>query len=277
MKDAARLETGKERLRTAIAAYWRQIERGRYFPHEHPWPAKSWAEEEMQDLMSDPSVETVKGPMCKWDMVREDEQGVAYIRKHTGWTTNCPRLARILEGECTNVTGEAPWHRHIQLINNKARWARVYPPKLVAAVLRGLVEQMREDGALSALEGDRAGPVPVEPLIPEGVRMDTAVCGYWDDVNGGWLKKDKVEAARHEEIEWLRTRGIWEKVPVKQCLAETGKKPISVRWVDTNKGDDENELYRSRLVVLELRKKNTTLTAAELFSAMPPNEAMKAL
>ena len=34
----------------------------------------------------------------------------------------------------------------------------------------------------------------------------------------------------------------------------TGKKPIGVRWVDTNKGDVVNHDYRSRLVARDIRK-----------------------
>ena len=33
----------------------------------------------------------------------------------------------------------------------------------------------------------------------------------------------------------------------------TGRPPISVRWVEVNKGDDDNPNYRSRLVAREIR------------------------
>ena len=38
-----------------------------------------------------------------------------------------------------------------------------------------------------------------------------------------------------------------------------GKKPIRVKWVDTDKGDR----YRSRLVAMEFRKKNETWFAGD--------------
>ena len=40
-----------------------------------------------------------------------------------------------------------------------------------------------------------------------------------------------------------------------ECLINTGKNPISVRWVDINKGDDATPNYRSRLVARDIRKK----------------------
>ncbi len=63
-------------------------------------------------------------------------QGTGFVRKETGWMTNCGALATLLEGECSNQTGKAPWHRHVHLIGGLARQAAIYPPKLVKAVLR---------------------------------------------------------------------------------------------------------------------------------------------
>ena len=44
---------------------------------------------------------------------------------------------------------------------------------------------------------------------------------------------------------------------------------MSVRWVDTNKGSDEEPNYRSRLVGREIK----TSDRPDLFAAMPPLEA----
>ena len=62
-----------------------------------------------------------------------------------------------------------------------------------------------------------------------------------------------------------------------ECWDVTHRAPISLRWVDTNKGDDEFENYRSRIVVRELKRAGlgAALTAAEVFSAMPPTEALR--
>ena len=60
-------------------------------------------------------------------------------------------------------------------------------------------------------------------------------------------------------------------------MADTGKAPIPLGWLDTNKGDDVKTNYRSRMVVKEFKGKYKGLTAAKLFSSMPPLEALKLL
>ena len=34
--------------------------------------------------------------------------------------------------------------------------------------------------------------------------------------------------------------GVWELRPIAECIEVTGKKPVKVRWVDANKGDDDS-------------------------------------
>ena len=53
----------------------------------------------------------------------------------------------------------------------------------------------------------------------------------------------------------------------------TGKKPIGTRWVDVNKGDEDNPEYRSRLVAKEIN----TGKMEGIFAATPPLEAKKCL
>ena len=51
----------------------------------------------------------------------------------------------------------------------------------------------------------------------------------------------------------------------------TGKAPITVKWVDVNKGDDDCLLYRSRLVARELRLRGQD----SIFAPTPPLEALR--
>ena len=58
-----------------------------------------------------------------------------------------------------------------------------------------------------------------------------------------------------------------------------GAKAVSLRWVDTDRGDAGRPNYRSRLVVREIKKamkKSDVPSAVELFSGMPPLESVKA-
>ena len=61
--------------------------------------------------------------------------------------------------------------------------------------------------------------------------------------------------------------------PHAEAKQTTGKPPISVRWVDTNKGDDDNPDYRSRLVAKEIKTYRDNM----LFAATPPWEAIETL
>ena len=73
----------------------------------------------------------------------------------------------------------------------------------------------------------------------------------WDDVKGGMLDIRKVREGRKEEVEYMEKRGIWEVKDEKECWEKTGKGPVSVKWVDTDKGDR----IRCRLVARDFKKK----------------------
>ena len=58
-----------------------------------------------------------------------------------------------------------------------------------------------------------------------------------------------------------------------EAFAKTGRRPISVRWVDVNKGDEQNPRYRSRLVARQL--KATDRSGKCYFAPTPPLEALR--
>ena len=61
-------------------------------------------------------------------------------------------------------------------------------------------------------------------------------------------------------------------MPLKVCWELTGKAPIKVKWLDINKGDEEHENYRSRLVAMELKAHEWR---DDVFAATPPLESLK--
>ena len=75
----------------------------------------------------------------------------------------------------------------------------------------------------------------------------------WDDISGKELDWELVAAARAEEMEEFRKHEVYVKVPIAKCWGKTGKKPIGVRWVDINEGDQVSPEYRSILVAKELK------------------------
>eukprot|EP00973_Karenia_brevis_P059698 8310687-Karenia_brevis.AAC.1 len=57
----------------------------------------------------------------------------------------------------------------------------------------------------------------------------------WDDVHGGELPLELVRESRREEVDFIEGRPVWDLRRVEECIAVTGKPPIKMRWVDTNK------------------------------------------
>ena len=135
--------------------------------------------------------------MCFWGMTARDEQGEGLVKKETWWVTNSPCIAAELDRECPNVNKPAPlWHRHVHLVNQRAHHARVYPPKLVAAILRGCRAQLAWTGKMNNFDY----PVPKDPVSPRQPEMAEELESYWDDANGGYLNPKLVRQARQEEI-----------------------------------------------------------------------------
>ena len=89
-------------------------------------------------------------------------------------------------------------------------------------------------------------------------------------------------AARREEIDWVFSEGVYEVVPVQECR-DAGMKPLDLIWVDTDKSvGPTRKKIRSRLCAREYKtnkqgKIQRALPASQLFSAMPPLEAVKVL
>ena len=98
---------------------------------------------------------------------------------------------------------------------------------------------------------------------------------YRDDLTSQVLKDELVVQARMKELEYFREKGVWFKRPLGEARAKTGKGPISVRWVDVNKGDDVAPKYRSRLVARQLKATDTS--GDTFFAPMPPLEAVRAV
>jgi hypothetical protein len=95
--------------------------------------------------------------------------------------------------------------------------------------------------------------------------------GAWDDVHGGTLPLQDVEAARREEVGYMGERKIWSLRPVKECWEKTGKPPVSVRWVDTNKGGSGEMIVRLCLIARDFKggdKDRDDLFAARLRSIL---------
>ncbi|CAK0857259.1 unnamed protein product [Prorocentrum cordatum] len=251
-QEAAEMEEARHHLKVAVDAYWRQLRKpGRYFLHEHPWSARSWNEDIVKELVAHPGVFTVKGPMCRRGMKLTNPRNgqEEFVRKETGWVTNHPGLARRLQGTCSNVDGRTEWHRHVTLVGGIARFAKVYPPKLVEAVLEELKDTLKDVGELSTAQVQQSGPVPVDAAVPPGDWTS-----YWDDVNGGYLEAGLVAQARAVEREWVKKQELIEIVPRSQeSLRKKGRKPgnFKIGFFDISRAHFYGKAQRRIFVELE--------------------------
>ena len=213
------MEHGRGHLREACKAYERPLKKpNRFFLHEHPWGATSWSEPEVQKLMNDERVYVVKGPMCRWKMKVPGANADEYVKKETGWMTNHKGLAELLQGECDGQ------HRHVHLVDGLAKYAQVYPPRLVSAILKTVAQTIHSEH-VPVQAFVESGPVPEVhgPMETEEYKE------CWDDVNGGYLNAEMVAAARQDELKWVDKQQLLEQVPTKMCYEETGRAPITLK------------------------------------------------
>ena len=253
---SARLEEGRVHLNNSVECYEAQLSAGRLFLHEHPRGAKSWDEPCMKRLTSRPDVYVVDGPMCRWKMKSCDASGEGYVKKMTRWVTNSGILAKILKGECNGTL-----HRHVHLVNGRAREAQKYPAPLVRAILKGVQKELLKVGELSSLSSKLAGPVPEEPepeVDWDSYKVPSAGKVYYDSNTGAELDPEQVVKARTDELGWIHRQKVYTKVPLEECYQNTGHPPITLKWLDRNKGDEQRPNYRSRLVVREVKKSSRT-------------------
>ena len=147
----------------------------------------------------------------------------------------------------------------MQLLSGGARAAQVYPEKLVKTICKGIQLELKQNGMMALVYHDL---LAVDKY--EGDMLDYEN-DFVDDMSGQMLKKDLVITARKEEMAKYFMHNAYDKVPVAEAWNVTGKAPIGCRWIDINKGDDENPEYRSRLVAKEInRSASDSLFAATL-------------
>ena len=94
---------------------------------------------------------------------------------------------------------------------------------------------------------------------------------FVDNLTGHPLDPALCRAARKKEMDFVREKGLWLKRSVKECWERTRRPPVTVRWVETNKGDDVNPNIRSRLVARQIRGPGEDAT----FAPTPPLEALR--
>ena len=277
-KMKRQLDAAREHVRFCAEIYRYQLSQRRHFVHEHPEKSTAWKMKEIVELMMMPEVGAVTMHMCAFGMTGIDEKGEAPVKKGTRIMSSSMEVLKRVERKCTNGDGNKP-HRHVHLIQGRAKAAQVYPRRLAESICKGIAAQKRIE-SLGVVARDI---LSIEKMI-DAAKVSMGECpsaelhelGYegmmaYDDVSGQELDPKLMMAARKEEIQYFRQMGVYEKVSIQECWKETGKAPIPVRWADINKGDTAKPNYRSRLVAKEFN----TGPCPELYAATPPSECLR--
>ena len=89
-------------------------------------------------------------------------------------------------------------------------------------------------GGVSHDRGTRRAPSNDHGLL----KLEYHVDRFIDDLTGLPLPPDLCRAARQKEIGAFKPKGVWSVRSINEARRVMGRSPISVRWVETNKGDD---------------------------------------
>ena len=292
--DEVRRGLGQARRHLAFTfyLYGLQLRGGRHFLHEHPAGASSWKEPCVVDFAkAHPGLYTTVSHMCRFGMesTLADRKTMAPVAKPTRWLTSSRCVAERLSLRCQGG------HQHATLLSGRARAAQVYPPALCKAIVKGAAaERAREEKAVDppgscAWTRSPHSPAQVPTFNLELLRVDPEDDGHvaeeldeefdegeWeaeDDVKGGSLPPLLVHRGRRKEIDYLQGMKVYGYSTVREALRVTGKPPVKLKWIDTNKGGRDDPEVRSRLVCTEVRRKDQV----PIFSATPPLETLRVL
>ena len=124
-------------------------------------------------------VDLIVGDQCPFGQGAsyKDENGKyswALVRKRTGWLTNHPRLKVVLNVKCPNCRlPQSLRHKHIPtLVGGRAKSTEIYPPRLVHAILKAHIEQLKIDKGI----GLNSVEIAIGPHVDEDpCALDTQI------------------------------------------------------------------------------------------------------
>lgn len=271
--DRARVEATLH-LDFVASLYQEQLDAGRYFLHEHPSYATSWELPSIQQLLGTPGVQRATGDQCQYGAEAVNGRP---IKKPSDFMTNSPQVAAALSRRCEGNGGtcsRARGGQHQPCEGAHAHRAQIYPKGLCRAILHGITQQLRADRLT------KAGCLGVQ-VPDDDHEIEHTLYGpkqgysgkFHDDLTGQVLRDELVMAARATELTFFTSKAVWKKVPRATAQRTTGRRPISVRWVDVNKGDELNPNYRSRLVARQMKAMDSS--GQSFFAPAPPLEALR--
>ena len=100
--------------------------------------------------------------------------------------------------------------------------------------------------------------------------------GYLDDRTGLELDEHLCFQAEAEEMAFMQKIQLYDVVDTNECWTQTGKPPVTTKWVRVNKGTSAEPDVRCRSVAWDFKPKGEG-DRSEIFAAMPPLESKKLL
>ena len=289
---------GLRHLSFCCELYEYQVSQGRYFLHEHPAQATSWQTQVVKRILNLEDVHRTVGHQCQYGA----EAKGCPIKKPTGFMTNCKGIRDALSKTCSGRLGQCSrpgGGQHILCNGRVARMAAIFPVRLCKAILGGLRTQLKKDGVIadghvgmqpvdmsnkeeqlrddqSVFEVDGQAHVCIDDYYAktchgEILKFDNGEGPFFDDLTKQQLPTELVKIARRKELDYFEMKSVWKRVSNQEAWKVSGRPPITVRWVDVNKGDDEHPEIRSRLVARQIRGANED----PMFAPTPPLEALR--
>lgn len=136
------IKEGRAHLRFCFVLNQIQWEQGRYFLHEHPKSASSWDQSSVKQLCSCEGISKYDSDMCCFGMHEMGKDGLEFVKKPTTFLTNAEEIRKLLGEQCEGM------HKHIHLLNGRAKRAEIYPDELCLRILKGRMKQMERDGRI---------------------------------------------------------------------------------------------------------------------------------
>ena len=264
-------------LQFVVELYREQLEAGRYFLHEQPRSAASWEEKVVESLAKVPGVEVISADQCQLgaEVPSGPDKGQP-VKKATGFMSNAVELLKHLNKRChgNKWCSRSKGGEHVTVQGALTKKTAIYSSKLCRAIIKGMTAQLHADGRM------KPGEIGIHALDDDEA-VNSSMKGpsegfsgaYRDDLTKQVLRDDLVHEARRKELDYFTSKGVWVKKPKAEARLRTGRGPISVRWVDVNKGDDLNPRYRSRLVARQMKAHDKS--GISYFAPTPPLEALR--
>ena len=130
------------------------------------------------------------------------------------WKFAIPKACKHVETVFHYVKPGYLWHRHVPLVDGRARQAEIYPEGLVRAIIDGLLRQLKKQRPFICELS--LGPINQEDDIDFSL-FGSSNDGDWetfvDEVSGKALNSKLVAEAQDEELDYAARYNVWTLAP----------------------------------------------------------------